>query len=46
MKLRYEDKISIDELFEAFDITRSLSHSGCPYGNAIAFTGALNTRLS
>lgn len=26
----------IDETLEAFDITRSLSHKGCPYDNAVA----------
>ena len=26
----------IDELIDAFEITRSLSHKGCPYDNAVA----------
>ena len=26
----------IEEILEAFDITRSLSHKGCPYDNAVA----------
>ena len=26
----------IDETLEAFEITRSLSHKGCPYDNAVA----------
>lgn len=26
----------IDELIDAFEITRSLSHRGCPYDNAVA----------
>lgn len=26
----------IDETLEAFEITRSLSHKGCPYNNAVA----------
>lgn len=26
----------IDELINAFEITRSLSHKGCPYDNAVA----------
>ena len=27
---------TIEELLEAFDIERSLSHKGCPYDNAVA----------
>lgn len=27
---------TIEELSEAFDMKRSLSHKGCPYGNAVA----------
>ncbi|WP_394406121.1 transposase, partial [Streptococcus sp. 20-1249] len=30
------DNALIDEMLEAFGITRSLSHAGCPYDNAVA----------
>lgn len=30
------DNALIDEILEAFDITRSLSQAGCPYDNAVA----------
>lgn len=30
------DNALIDEMLEAFDITRSLSQAGCPYDNAVA----------
>ncbi len=30
------DNCLIDELLDAFGITRSLSHAGCPYDNAVA----------
>ena len=30
------DNQLIDEMLEAFDITRSLSQAGCPYDNAVA----------